>query len=349
MDSKSSVPGDARRRSQPTIDDVADAAGVSTATISRTLNEPHRVSDKTRARVMATVERLGYQPNFSAKALAANKSGTVGAIIPTMDNAIFARGLQAFQEQLGDDGYTLLVASSSYQPDLEAQQVRNLIARGVDALLLIGHDRHPDIYQMLQSRSLPFVNAWTFNPEHDVASVGFDNRAAMRVLTKEILANGHRSLGVISAPRQHNDRARERVEGVLEATKSAGLSAGDVPILEVNYSIGNGAEAFAELMQGSQPPTAVICGNDVLAVGALGKAKQLGLSVPGDVSITGFDDIELAQISSPPLTTVHVPHRKMGRQAAKLLVKLIEGTDTPLQFELPTDIVSRETLGKAPG
>ncbi|MEO1200353.1 MAG: LacI family DNA-binding transcriptional regulator [Pseudomonadota bacterium] len=344
MDSKGSLTNDRRKRSSPTIDDVADVAGVSTATISRTLNDPERVSEKTRARVLAAVDELGYRPNFSAKALAASKTGTVGAIIPTMDNAIFARGLQAFQEELGEHGYTLLVASSGYHPALEAQQIRNLVARGVDALMLIGTDREADIYQFLAKRAVPIVTAWSYREANEALCVGFDNFKAMKALTTRSLALGHTRFGIISAPRAHNDRARERVRGALAAIAGAGLAPDLVPVIEVKYSVANGAEAFAALMGRPLPPTVVLCGNDVLAVGALGKARDMGLVVPRDVSITGFDDIELAEISYPPLTTVHVPHRQMGRAAARVLVDLIAGIGPGTVQELPTTIIERGTL-----
>ncbi len=349
MDSKSSETKDVRRRSQPTIDDVAIAAGVSTATISRALNQPDRVSAKTRARVLDAVEKLGYLPNFSAKALAASRTGTVGAIIPTMENAIFARGLQAFQEELGEHGFTLLVASSSYHPELEAEQVRSLVARGVDALMLIGTDRDSQVYRYLETRSVPLVTAWSFREDGEAPSVGFDNRAAMEALTRRVLTLGHRQIGIISAPRAHNDRARERVIGALAAIKAAGLDADAVPIVEVNYSIANGSKALGQLMAEAPPLTAVLCGNDVLAVGALGRAREMGLLVPDDISITGFDDIELAEISSPPLTTVHVPHRKMGRRAAQLLVDMIAGRDIGDQKPLDVQIVERSTLASPAG
>lgn len=346
MDSKGSFSENMKRRPQPTIDDVAHAAGVSTATISRTLNDPERVSLTTRTRVLAAVERLGYQPNFSAKALVARSTGTIGAIIPTMDNAIFARGLQAFQEELAEHGYTLLVASSSYLPEREARQIRNLIARGVDALMLIGTDRESSVYRYLEKRSVPLVTIWSFYEKTDVPCVGFDNFKAMHELTHKVLALGHRRIGIISAPRAYNDRARERVNGALKAMEQAGMAINDVPVIEVAYSIANGAEAFAGLMSGANAPTAVLCGNDVLAVGALGQARKMGLSVPDDVSITGFDDIELAEISVPPLTTVHVPHRQMGRLAAKFLVDLIAGKNHSPQSALKTSIIERGTLGK---
>lgn len=333
-----------RQRLRPTIEDVARRAGVSTATVSRCLNDPDLVIAATRDRVMQAVDELGYAPNFSAKTLAANKSGTIGAIIPTMENAIFARGLQAFQEELGELGFTMLVASSAYKQDLEAKQIRNLVARGVDALMLIGHDRHPETYRFLAKRGLPFVNAWAYNEASDACSVGFDNRQSMRALADCVLELGHTKIGVISAPRAHNDRARGRMEGILDALDAYGISQESLTVIDVAYSIRNGADAFKTLMQLANPPTAVLCGNDVLAVGAISMAREMKINVPGDVSITGFDDIELAQVSMPSLTTVHVPHREMGKRAARLLITMLRDNTHPKGVKLETRIVMRSTL-----
>lgn len=342
--SKADAPSARRPRLRPTIGDVARRASVSTATVSRCLNDPDLVIASTRERVLEAVEELGYAPNFSAKTLAANKSGTIGAIIPTMENAIFARGLQAFQEELGDYGFTMLVASSAYKQELEAEQIRNLVARGADALMLIGHDRDPETYRFLAKRGLPFVNAWAYNEAGEACSVGFDNREAMKALADRVLEFGHTRIGVISAPRAHNDRARGRMDGILDALRDHGLSQDNLTVLDVAYSIRNGAEAFKTLLQQAEPPTAVLCGNDVLAVGAIGMAREMKIDVPGDVSITGFDDIELAQVSMPGLTTVHVPHREMGKQAARMLVNVLRD-NTPLQdVKLKTRIVMRSTL-----
>ena len=148
----------------PTLADVARFAGVSTATVSRCLNAPEQVQEKTRDKVLAAVAELGYSPNFSAQSLAAKRTNTIGAIIPTMDNAIFARGLQAVQEELGRVGATLLVASSSYRRDLEADQIRALVARGADGLLLIGHDRDAEVYAFLDRRQVPVVVSWAYDP-----------------------------------------------------------------------------------------------------------------------------------------------------------------------------------------
>ncbi|TRD19736.1 LacI family DNA-binding transcriptional regulator [Palleronia caenipelagi] len=329
----------------PTLEDVARASGVSTATVSRCLNAPDRVSEKTRKRVMKAVQDLGYAPNFGAQALAAKRTNTFGAVIPTIENAIFARGLQAFGEELHRAGVTLLVASSSYDPAREEEQIRALVARGADGLLLIGHDRHERCYDFLERRQIPHIAAWVYDSGCDRLAIGFDNREAMTALASEVIGLGHRRLGYITAEIVGNDRARARLEGVKAAMAEHGLDPDTLIVRGTEYSFQEGADAFAEIMAQPNPPTAVLCGNDVLAVGAVKQALNLGLRVPQDVSITGFDDISVADIVTPGLTTVHVPHWEMGARAAQMLLQLRNGEDRPDSVRLDTYIARRGSLG----
>ncbi|MGV6804492.1 MAG: LacI family DNA-binding transcriptional regulator [Ruegeria sp.] len=334
-------------KSAPTLDDVARRAGVSTATVSRCLNTPERVVEATRKKVLSAVEALGYTPNFAARAMVAKRAYTIGAIIPTMENAIFARGLQAFQEALHLHGYTLLVSSSAYKPEIEEEQIRTLVARGADGLLLIGHDRAPRIYEYLERLKIPALVAWSFVSESYLPSIGFDNRKAMFELTERVVGLGHTRLGMISGITHGNDRARLRLEGVRDAIQANGLNPETLQVVETTYEIENGAEAFSGLMSQQRPPSAILCGNDVLAAGALRRAQDMGLRVPEDVSITGFDDIELARIVRPALTTVHVPHREMGSKAALALVEMVEQKTRTSAQRLETHIVEGQSLGPA--
>lgn len=336
-------------RTTPTLEDVARKSGVSTATVSRCLNAPERVVESTRSKVMAAVAALGYSPNFGARAMAAKRTNTIGAIIPTMENAIFARGLQAFQEELRDQGFTLLVASSSYSPDLEDEQIRALVARGADGLLLIGHDRDQSIYDFLDTQGVPSLVTWAIGGDADKPSVGFDNRAAMRTLAGKVIEMGHVKLAAISAETASNDRARARILGIRDAMQNAGLDPETLNVVETAYGIDTGAKAFEELITSAQRPSVVMCGNDVLAVGALRRAREMGIDVPGDVSVTGFDDIELAQVAVPALTTVHVPHREMGRSAARELVRMVRGEGDTVTIELRAELRMRDSLAPYTG
>lgn len=331
----------------PTLEDVAREAKVSTATVSRCLNTPEQVSETTRAKVLEAVKALGYSPNFGARALASKRTHTYGAIIPTMANAIFARGLQAFQEQLSSKGSTLLVASSSYDPEEEEKQIRNMVARGADGLLLIGTSRSEEIYQFLDQHNIPLVLTWNIDRSSTHNMVGFDNISATRKLAARAVALGHRNFAYLSAERQYNDRARDRLEGVRQGLIGANINPDTIALAQSPYSIAEAGEAFQHLMSSEIHPTVVMCGNDVQAVGALKKARDLGLRVPEDVSITGFDDLELATVAEPGITTVHVPHREMGRRAAELLLAAVPGAKTH-KIELDTYLVERGSLGPAP-
>lgn len=337
----------------PTLKDVARAANVSTATVSRCLNSPERVVGATRERVLAAVEALGYSPNFGAQALAAKRTNTIGAVIPTMENAIFARVLQAFQEDIARNKSTLLVASSSYRQDIEEEQIRSLVARGADALLLIGECRNPEIYDFLRNRNIPYVVAWSYRSDGEHSFVGFDNYAAAKAMTEKVLALGHRRIAMIAGITLHNDRARDRVRAVRETAKAHGVTLSDADVVEAAYRFDDAAEAFARLMQHDPRPTAVICGNDVLAIGALTCAKAMGLRVPEDVSITGFDDVEISSVTEPGITTVRVPQRQIGQVAAEILIRQLQSKTATRTFEqesreLETRIVERGSLGPPP-
>lgn len=332
----------------PTLEDVARMANVSTATVSRCLNQSGKVTETTRDRVMQAVELLGYTPNFGARALAAKRTQTIGAVIPTMANSIFAQGLQAFQEKLNEGGYTLLVSSTGYDPQKEAEQIKALLARGADGLLLIGYDRDEYLYDFLEARSVPYLISWAHRPEKDQPAIGFNNFQSMLELTELVLKKGHRNIAIISAPTTGNDRAADRVRGIRVGLESAGLDVSAIKCIELPYSVKNGRKAFEELMRVEEPPTAIMCVNDVLAVGALQKAQEMGLNVPEDVSITGFDDIEIASLVTPKLTTVHVPHSEMGSLAAQELINLIEKKAVPSSIPLKSEIRIRNSLATAP-
>ena len=303
--------------------------------------------DSTREKILRIVDELGYTPHFGGRALASNRSNTVGAIIPTMENAIFARGLQAFQETLADNGVTLLVASSGYDPERELQQIRTLISQGADGLLLIGHARPDKTYEFLKRRGIPCVLTWNYRADAGCFNVGFNNRRAAAQLAQKVIDFGHRHIAMITGHTEFNDRAVDRIQGVRDAMAASGLPAEQLIIMPSHYSLHDGGDAFARLMAESPRPTAVICGNDVLATGAIARANEMGIQVPVDISITGFDDIDLAEVIQPQLTTVHVPHRRMGESAARLLLEIINGETDCRSVELDTEVVIRESLAKA--
>ncbi|MFK8077684.1 MAG: LacI family DNA-binding transcriptional regulator [Granulosicoccus sp.] len=330
----------------PTLEDVARVADVSTATISRSINEPHKVAPATRLKIEKVIKELGFTPNFGGKVLATKRSNTVGAIIPTMNNSMFASGLQAFQNALATAGMFTLISSSGYDSDHELDQIRSLIAHGADGLLLIGANRPKETTDFLNLRNIPYVISWFYKTDETRLYAGFDNQKSAFDITMKVLEFGHRRIDMIVGSTTGNDRASARIQGVKEAISKFGQGAKLRNVIETEYSLEQGGNAMEFLMNTPDPPTAVVCGNDVLAGGAILRAKRMGLNVPNNVSVTGFDDIDLATAINPTLTTVRVPQDEMGYQAAMLLMKLISTGVRPASVEFETKVIFRESLSE---
>lgn len=332
----------------PTLEDVARLAGVSTASVSRALNDPDKVAEPTRKKIESAIEDLGYTPNFGGRVLASNRTNTVGAIIPTLANAIFATGMQAFGEELSKAGRTLLIATTHYDPDEEYRQVRSLLAQGADALLLIGEDRPAATRRLLQVRKVPHVVSWIYGNDDDQTYVGFDNYAAAQMVAGKVLDLGHRNIAMLTGITTGNDRARNRSKGIADAIAAYGDGARLSHSVEVKFRVQYGKTGLDEILNAAPDTTAVLCGNDVLAAGAMVRAREMGREVPRDLSIVGFDDIGLASVVTPPLTTVRVPQIEMGRMAAQALLAKMDGGTGDMSRKLPTHWVERGSLGPPP-
>ncbi len=327
---------------RPTLQDVAEAAGVSSATVSRALNDPDKVGKAARDKIDAAIAALGYTPNFGARALATNKTNTVGAIIPALSNAMFASGIQAFQEVLAEAGITLLIATSGYDPDMELRQIKLLAGQGASGLLLIGNDRPQASRDYLAAQRMPHVLSWYFAENTDQTFVGFDNYAAGYDATNRVIAQGHKRIAIIVGQCTHNDRARARRDAMIAAISDANAEL--TSVIEAPYRIEAGRQACVDLLDAK--PTAIICGNDVLAAGAMIGARDAGLDVPRDISVIGFDDIGIASVVTPAMTTVRVPQIEMGRAAAKTLLDMVTGKPV-LSTKLATQFITRGSLGPA--
>ena len=324
--------------------DVANLAKVSTATVSRVLNHSSAISPNVKARVLTAIDELGYIRDAGARALAMQRSGTLGAIIPTLNNAIFAEGINAFERTAQELGYTLILSVSQQNLDHEHDLVIKMIERGVDGLLLVGNRHNDAVYRRLDQTGVRYVCTWAHDAKSLSANVGFDNRQAMHAVVDHLFGLGHRQIAMLAGQSLDNDRAMDRITGVRERLESKGLSLPANRVIEVPYSVAESRKAFTAVTQ--KPVTALICGNDVIAYGALLEAQKQGVDVPGDLSITGFDDLSLSAELSPALTTVQVGAEPMGELAAK---KLIYAVDNQLDVEsalLQTELVVRETTAR---
>ena len=331
-------------RKRITVADVAQRAGVSTASVSRALNRPDAVRPELRSRIAAAIAELGYIPSAAARALVTRHSRAVGAIVPTLDNAIFASGISALQRRLAHHGYTLLIAASEYDLGQELSEARAMLSHGVEGVVLIGQRHDPSLFELLDREEIAHVSCWTYSPDAPHPCIGFDNRKAGRRLAEHVIDVGHRRIGVIAGVTHNNDRAEQRLAGIRDAMDARGLTLPDDLVVEMPYGITEGKEGLRLLLQAhGGEPTAVICGNDVLAIGALLECQDTGIPVPGKLSIVGFDDLPLSAHLRPALTTIRVPATGMGLRAADYLVARLSGRPAADHIEVETSLILRDT------
>lgn len=329
------------------LDDVAKNAGVSTATVSRFLNSPRLVGEAAKIRVERAIASLGYMPHRAARALASSRSRTVGAVVPTLENAIFSSHIMSFQNRLAQDGYTLLLAASEYDEDAEFQQARVLLEHGVDALMLVGERRSTKFYEMLAKVGVPFVNTWLYRVDSLYPCCGFDHGRTQQILVDHLVAHGHRRFCVVTGDPLKNDRVAARLNAIITALDGHGLELDPRAVIQTRYSYGEGRAALRKVLLLDPSPTAVLAGNDVLASGVLFEARDLGIDVPGELSVAGFGDLPIAEHLSPPLTTIQTPKEEIGYAAAEYLLCRLAGRGANAHTELQTRFSLRSSTGPA--
>jgi LacI family transcriptional regulator len=336
----------APRRPPPkviTINEIAREAGVSTATVSRAFNQPNQVKKATRERVLAATERNHYVSHGLAGGLASRRSRLLGLVIPTVTNSIYASSTQAVHQAAQRAGYTVLVGVSDFSEVREAELIHQLVSRRVEGLILTGERRSAAVYEKIIRNHCPFVITWKLTRSRDRPSVSFDNVKATRVAVDHLLGLGHRRIGLICGRTDLNDRALQRRTAFERVLRDAKIEPDPELIFERGFEFVEGGAAMHRMLQLSRPPSAVFCANDIQAIGAISECRNVGLSVPDEMSIVGFDDLPIAQYITPTLTTVHVPAEEMGDSAAKRLIVAIEANEPVLPLELMTDLVIRET------
>lgn len=330
------------------VTDVARRAGCAPATVSRVLNNPDMVSPDTRMRVESALRELGYVRNHAARALRSQRSNMVGVLIPTLDYALYARMVGAASSTFSDAGISTLIATYNYDLDTEVREARLLLERGAEALMLVGDNHRPDLEDMLDQFAVPCACTYVFNPRSAHATIGFDNAAAAAKLAQHLVHLGHHDIGVISGLTKDNDRTTGRLEGIRSELSRHGLDLRESMVTESPYAIAEGRKACALLLSRNDPkPTAIICGNDVLALGALVECRALGLAVPDDISIVGFDNLEISVHSNPPLTTIDVPAEDMGRAAADYILGSLGGEQLSSHSPVKVELILRQSSAPA--
>jgi len=329
-----------------TINQVAKMAGVSTATVSRALNKPETVSEALKKKIGRIIKKIGYIPNAGARSLMLKRTGSIGVIVPTLDNAIFAQGLEEFQRQLSQSGYQMLVGSTNYDPEIEYQQMRNLLLQGVEGIAMFGSSQKLELIRLLRTRKLPYIHIGTLDTPLNGYAAGFDNKKAIQLGVEYLVQVGHRNFGMIAGKTENNDRARDRVDGVVELLKRNRIFLKKESIIEVPYQIQDARIALKKLLQINPKISAVVCGNDVLAIGALLEAQSQGIKIPYQCSILGFDNLELSRHIQPSLSTIHIDAIGMWSKAAHHLMSQINGINRlPRKILADVSLVIRDSTG----
>jgi LacI family transcriptional regulator len=330
---------------KPDIVSVAKLAGVSAATVSRALNHPDLVQPATRKKVDLAIRKSGYIRNRAAQTIHGRRSATIGLVVPTVANAIFSELVQAFNDTLSDRGFTLLLASHAYNLDAEYLLVRKLLEHRVDALALIGLDHRADTYGVLREQGVPVLAIWNYDDRSEISCIGVDNAEAGLRAAEHLVMLGHRRIGTLFPPTGDNDRARARHEAALSCLTKAGIILREDWQIQTPYDVGLAKRACMRLFQQQDRPTALLCGNDVIAQGALYAAHRAGLKVPDEVSIIGIGDFGGSAEMEPALTTVRIPANRIGHAAAEHLTQLVDSDDSAqlVRIRFESELIMRST------
>lgn len=330
------------------IRQVARQAGVSIATVSRALTTPDKVSEKTLKKVLAQVERSRYKPNLLARNFRSKRAYAVVVLVPNIANPFFAEIIRGIEQVAQQQGYAVLLGDTEGREDREAYYVGLVETRQADGLIQL-HPRLPKAARGANGGlEIPLVNACEYIEDAPCPRVGIDNIAAAREMTSYLLDLGHKRIGVILGPNS-SPLTADRLRGYKLALRSAKISVDDTLIAQGDFSMTSGSNAATQLFQAKQPPTAIFCFNDEMALGAIRFLKSTGRSVPQDVSVVGFDDIEFASFCDPPLTTIEQPTREIGNKAMSLLFEMLNGTKlAPEMHTLPIKLIVRESAAPPP-
>ena len=336
---------------RPTIAEVARQAGCSTATVSRVINRSGPTSAEVRDRVETAIGRLGFRPNAIGRSLKTQRTRTIGCIIPSLTNPVFASSVSGIESSASADGWSVLLAATDYKLEREGNVIETLLERDVEGLILTVADADRNrTLDMLDVERVPYVLAYN-EPRHtERPAVTVDNALSTQQLTQLLIESGHRRIAYVAGRFATSDRSRRRHEGYLAALDGAGIA--PLPVIEVDYMASDEAHRLdlATRLADAGRPTALMCSNDLLAVSVISALRASGYRVPDDISVTGFDGIALGQMVSPTLATIDQRPYEIGRQAAHMLFQMIErGTwEDPRLRLLDHELRPGESLASAP-
>ena len=324
-----------------TIKDVAKRAGVGMATVSRTLHGSSHVSPETAARVRTVIEKLGYQPNTNAQSLASGRSYMLGLMVSDITNPFFSELVKGFEDVAVQNGYDVFVASTNYEPARTALCVRRMVERKIDGVAIMTSEIDPSIEETFARRKVPLVFLDVGTVRKGVSNVKVDYAGGIVQAVEHLGGLRHRRIAFISGP-EFLASARERSDAFVARMERLGLGArGEIAIEEGNHRVDGGMDAMLRVLRRVPRATAVIASNDLTAIGAMRAIRQRGLRVPEDISVIGFDDIQMAEFTEPSLTTVRLLRTEVARLACLALTKSIKTHGVGAEFPVSTSLVIR--------
>ncbi|NIY76431.1 LacI family transcriptional regulator [Thalassospira sp. HF15] len=336
-----------------TIEDVARQAGVSIATVSRALHKPDVVSETTREKVQTAIAATGYTANVMARNLRLNRSGMILLLVPDIGNPFFSSILSGIEKGASQAGYNVLIGDTQNDPEREATYAAYLRSNQADAMILLNGRLPAPLAKAPANATSPVVIACERIPGCALPTVIIDNDEASFVATRHLIDLGHTRIAHVSGP-TGNILTTDRVTGYRRALKSAGITSEPNLIYRGDFSIDSGIAAGRALLADAKTrPTAVCCASDGMAIGVIVAAKEVGLRIPQDLSVVGFDDIPHAAAYDPPITTVRQPRRRLGEQAIALLLDRL-GSKIPSAHHdsgpviVPTELIIRQSTGPCP-
>jgi len=330
-----------------TIKDVAKLAGVSTATVSRVINSPERVNPKTKESVYRAMKICRYKYNALAGGFATKRSHTIGLIVPTITNPVFSESTRGVQDFANEKGYQVILGNSDYQYEKESTLIDVFRERQVDGLIITSTDLDGSALYNLLNDAFPFVLLYSSVKNGPMSCIGVDNFSGGYLATKHLVDLNHRRIGMLAGEFHFSDRSFNRWRGYKKCLKDHRILYEADLLVQTDYGLEAGKEGFKRLFSKENQPTAIFCSNDILAIGAIEGARQLGLKVPQDLSIIGFDDMQISSFISPTLSTITQPTYEMGRMGAEVLINRLDNKlPKPVHKFLDIKLVARESTSK---
>src|SRR6266446_3981392 len=341
--------GIASRMSTVRIKEVAKLARVSTATVSHVINKTRFVSDDTKRRVLYAIERVGYTPNIHARNLASGQSRTLGLIISDITNPFFPDLVKSIQERALELGYDVIVLNTNYEPERDSRYVQRLLELRVRGVMILTTEMDLSVIERLSSREIAvvFLDIGKVGPHTSNIRVNYEK--GVHEAVEHLLELGHRQIAFISGPVRFKS-AQFRRQAFLETMKKHGASLQTEPVIcEGDFKLESGQQAVRELLVLKNRPTAIIAANDLMAMGALRELGRAGLQVPRDMSVIGCDDIWLAKLTDPQLTTIMIPRAEIGAAAVEAVLHTNAGEGrSGREIKIRTELLVRESTGAAP-